>query len=111
MSVQYGELPDGVIRLDGGTVELPKVGSLIELDGRRVGERLVACEDVRFAPFRFPSAALKAVTGCVGPACRVEITGRTVQLRVGGCWVRVKVVFVGDGDPDTEARGWMRTHA
>lgn len=99
-----------LVQIGYDTVELPRVGSLIELDGRRVGELLVPCEFPEFAPFRFPSANLQAVTGCVGPACRVEITGRTVQLRSGGCWVRVAVFFVGDGDDETtKAGGWMRT--
>lgn len=95
------------VQIGWDTVELPKVGSLIHLDGRKLNERLAPCEFPELAPFRFPSYNLHAVTGCVGPACRVEITGRTVQLRPGGCWVRVAVTFVGDGEPDTVVRGWM----
>lgn len=104
--VQY-ETPAGHVRLDGGLAKLPGIGSVIQLDGRRVAEKLQACENPEFAPFRFPSYTMKAVTGCVGPACRVDITGRSIQLRPGGCWVRVAVTFVGDGEPDRVVRGWM----
>lgn len=97
------------VQIGNDVVKLPAVGSLIELDGRRCGELLAACEFPEFAPFRFPSAALQAVTGCVGPACNVEITARKVVFRPGGCWVRVAVSFVGDGDDETaKVGGYMK---
>lgn len=101
------DVPAGSVQIGWDVVKLPEAGSLIALDGRKLNERLAACECPEFAPFRFPSFALQSVTGCVGPACRVAVTGRTVQLRPGGCWVRVAVTFVGDGEPDSVARGWM----
>lgn len=96
------------ITIGGLTAEV-KAGCTIDLEGRTWAEELVACEVPEFAPYRFPSQTLRAVTGCVGPACRVEITGRTIQIRAGKTlWVRCKVVFVGDGEPDTEVAGWLK---
>ena len=40
-------------------------------------------------------------------ACNVEITGRTIQRRYGSSSVRVRVTFVGDGEPDEVAYGWL----
>lgn len=102
------EVPAGFVRVGDWTVRLPRVGSLVELDGRRVGELLLPCEYPELAPFRFPSWSLKATGGAAGPAVRVDVTGRTAVLRGGERWVRVRVTFVGDGDPDTHAGGWMR---
>lgn len=103
------EVKPGCVQVGNDVVKLPQVGSLIELDGRKLGELLAPCECPEFAPFRFPSYNLQAVTGCVGPACDVEITARKVVFRPGGCWVRVAVTFVGDGDePSTKVGGFMK---
>lgn len=93
--------------IDGRTVNFPAAGSIIKLDARRVSEQLQPCEFPEFAPFRFPSYSMQNVTGCVGPACRVEITGRKINYTGDGARVRVQVVFIGDGEPDTTAGGWM----
>lgn len=96
------------LTLNNLTAEV-KVGATIDIEGRQWSEELVACEVPEFAPYRFPSQTLRNVTGCVGLACRVEITGRTFQFRAGKVlWVRCKVVFVGDGEPDTEVAGWLK---
>jgi hypothetical protein len=57
------------------------------------------------APFRLPSRRYDNIAYL----CRVEITGRTLQRRPydDRLWIRVRIVFVGDGEPDTESRGWM----
>jgi len=39
-------------------------------------------------------------------AVRIEVTGRTIQWRQGAPMVRIKIVFVGDGEPDKVCRGW-----
>lgn len=98
-----------LIQVGNDIIKAPAVGALIELDGCRLNERLHVCEFPEFAPFRFPSSAVQFVTKgeCVGPACRVEVTARKVVLRPGGCWVRVAVTFVGDGEPDTVVGGYM----
>ena len=102
------EVKPGFVQVGNDVVALPAAGSLIELDGRRLGEQLVACECPEFAAFRFPPFSLHAVTGCVGPACEVEITAKKVLFRPGGCWVRVAVTFVGDGEPSTKVGGFMK---
>ena len=40
-------------------------------------------------------------------AVNVTITGRTRIRRCGGYYVRVKVTFKGDGEPDTHTGGWV----
>ena len=40
-------------------------------------------------------------------AVNVTITGRTRIRRQGGYWVRVKIEFVGDGEPSTFTGGWV----
>lgn len=40
-------------------------------------------------------------------ACEVVVTGRTLQRRMGSYYVRVRITFVGDGEPDTVTSGWM----
>ena len=42
-------------------------------------------------------------------AVNIEITGRTRQRRNGDYYVRVKITFVGDGEPDTITHGWVRS--
>ena len=86
----------------GNEVEV-KLGSCIRPDGWRFGERLTA-SDWNMAQFRLP-------TGSAGPikslAVNVTITGRTWQRREGDLWVRVRVEFVGDGEPSVFVGGWM----
>lgn len=88
--------------IHGNEVEV-KLGSCVRPDGWRFGQRLIASAwDV--ARFRLP-------TGSAGPveslAVNVVATGRTWQRREGGYWVRVRVEFVGDGEPSVFAGGWM----
>lgn len=40
-------------------------------------------------------------------AVNVEVTGRTVQRRKGDLWVRVKVTFVKEDEPNTSTGGWV----
>ena len=79
----------------------PKVGSLIEADGRRVGELLLPGDS--FSTFRFPCN----VPLIESVAVEVVVTGRTLQFRNGDYWVRVAITWKGDGEPDTSSRGWM----
>ena len=42
-------------------------------------------------------------------AVEIEITGRTVQYDSGGCpHIKALITFVGDGEPNTYAKGWVR---
>jgi hypothetical protein len=83
-----------------------KVGSYVEMDGQSCGEFLLPCKDWDAADFRWPNPILdwresRAI------ACNVHVTGRTVQYRQGTRWVRCKIEFVGDGEPNTFASGWI----
>lgn len=41
-------------------------------------------------------------------AVRIEVTGRTVFAEANGASIiRCRVVFVGDGEPDTTTGGWL----
>jgi hypothetical protein len=85
----------------------PEVGRGILVDGwgTHCPSYLEACELPELAPFRLPSGRYSDIRY----ACRVEITGRTAQRRPydDRLWVRVRIVFAGHGEPDTQARGWM----
>ena len=93
------------VRVGTYEIDAPTVGSRLYTETDAVTRALFACEYPEFAPFRLESAALKAVTGCVGPAVRVEVTGRTIQRKYGENVVAVRVVVVGDGEPDTVLTG------
>lgn len=82
----------------------PCEDSFVLPDQWSIGARLVEC-DWEAAPFRLPS-----VLHDQAPAVKVEVTGRSLR------WdnpftmtpaVRVRVTFVGDGEPDEVSGGWM----
>lgn len=77
----------------------PKVGSRLHLDGWQLSAGLGPCEWDR-ADFRLTDASLPL-------AVKVETTGRTVQRFRGELAVRVRVTFVGDGEPDVMHGAWM----
>lgn len=79
------------------------VGTPVELDNGRC-EQLAACDDWDAADFRFADPIFRDR----GIACKVEATGRTYQRRGGAFWVRGKVTWVGDGEPDTTCGCWIR---
>ncbi len=41
-------------------------------------------------------------------AIEVEVTGRKVQYHGGAGYLKARITFVGDGEPNTHARGWVR---
>lgn len=90
------------------------IGRHIELDSTRFAQTIVA-SDWDAAPFRITTNArtwaggpyMETASGYIELACRVEVTGRTVQIHRGARVVRVKVTYVGDGEPDTSTGGWM----
>lgn len=94
------------------TLPSPQIGSLVRPDEWRNAHRLVE-SDWSEAPFRLPTGRMMPWADEVREvrlAVRVEVTGRTVRRpfgRYGGRWVRVRVTFVGDGEPDTHTGGWM----
>jgi hypothetical protein len=98
------------LQLYGHEIEVsPEAGRGILVDNWGDGYRLSFLEDCEmpeFAPFRLPSNQYSDVRY----ACRVEITGRSLQNRPhhkSTLFVRVRIVFVGDGEPDNVATGWM----
>jgi hypothetical protein len=78
------------------------VGSIVENQSGRI-ETLRACE-WEGAEFRYPHAFQPNPAVAVN----VEITGRTFQLR-GSVWaVKVRLEWVGDGEPSRFSTGWLR---
>jgi hypothetical protein len=96
-------------RWNGGMIDVrPEVGRAIFVDTWDMGhcpQHLEPCELPEMAPFRLQSSRYTDIKYM----CRVEITGRTTQRRPYDDreWVRVRIVFVGDGEPDTICPGWM----
>jgi hypothetical protein len=80
----------------------PQVDRYVKPDGWTFGSRLA--DGGSFSPFRLP-------TNSGGPikslAVNVETTGRTLQRVQGERMVRVRITFIGDGEPDTVSGGWM----
>ena len=81
-----------------------KIGTRVWIDGWRLPQPLLP-SDWEAAPFRIESFNYVGTTRAV----KVEITGRTRQWKSGEPWMRAKVTFVGDGEPDVELRGWVRS--
>ena len=95
------------VRVGEYLINAPAAGSLILTDRTAIGRLLADCETPEFAPFRLHSETLERLNGCYGPACRVEVTGRTFQKIHGYDVVTVRLVFVGDGEPDTVQTGCL----
>jgi len=77
------------------------VGDYIKPDEWRLGSCLQKGDS--FSPFRLPVNSNGPIKDL---AVRIEITGRTLQWKHGENHVRVKIIFVGDCEPDTESGGW-----
>ena len=72
------------------------------------GERLLLGDgyvDSGFAgcQYRYPDPVFGAKHAI---ACNIEITGRTQQWKWGGCWVKIRIEWVGDCAPSTYSSGW-----
>ena len=80
-----------------------RVGSVIQIDGWKLSCRVGEGDD--FSPFRIPTS--NSVSVIESLAARFEITGRTIQYDASGPKVRIKIIFVGDCEPDTTTRGWL----
>jgi hypothetical protein len=80
----------------------PKVGSYIKPDGWPIGSCLVAGDS--FSEFRLPTHQ----TVITSLAVRIEATGRTLQYKGGDLMVRVRIVFIGDCEPDSHTHGYMK---
>ena len=80
----------------------PAIGTYIQPENWTFGERLVKGDS--FSTFRIPVSSGGPIKSL---AIEIEVTGRTAQRRNGAYYVRVKVTFPGDGEPDTVTHGWM----
>lgn len=69
------------------------------------GARGLLKADDGFSTYRFPIFGNGPIK-CV--ACEVEYTGRKPVVHGDATWVRAKITFVGDCEPDQTARGWVR---
>ena len=80
----------------------PKIGRYVCPDKWSIGECLIAGDN--FSSFRLP-------TNNNGPikslAVEIKITGRTLRRVNGIRCVRVKIIFVGDCEPNQVCGGWM----
>lgn len=87
----------------------PEVGSFVVPDGWSCGAFLHEC-DWEGAPFRIMAPRTQ-----VNVAVRIEVTSRKVRWGKGTPtpneihtdWVRVRITWVGDGEPDRHSGGWM----
>jgi hypothetical protein len=80
-----------------------KVGTYLEPDSWGIGE-LLRPGLQNFCSFYLPTHSggpIKEV------AVDVEVTGRKPRWRQGDWYMRVKITFVGDGEPDTIVGGWV----
>ena len=80
-----------------------KLDSYIVPEGWRFGGRLQA-SNWEAAQFYLPTNSGGPVESL---AVNVQITGKTLQRRNGSSMVKVKIEFVGDGEPSTFTGGWM----
>jgi hypothetical protein len=79
----------------------PKVGTFVLPGSWSFGEKLTA-SDWDKAKFR-----LGRRDGVQSVAVNVVLTGGTLQRRSGNLWIRAKITFVGDGEPDQVVGGWV----
>lgn len=89
----------------------PEVGSLVLLDGKQFGERLLPGEDYvdegfKGCQFRYPNP-VRGWEKSYAIAINVSVVGRTIQYKAGQRWVRVLVEWVGDCEASTFSRGMM----
>jgi hypothetical protein len=82
------------------------VGSLVFVDGRNIGERLMAGDEAfpgwAGCQFRYPSRHFAA-----GLACNIKVVGRTYQRKHDGLCVRVQIEWVRDGEENETCGGWL----
>jgi hypothetical protein len=81
----------------------PTVGKLLEPDGWKVGKELLA-DDTDMGAFR-----IRSQYGFTLPV-NITVSGWTLQRRGDTRWVRVRIEFVQDGEPNTQHKGWLRVN-
>jgi len=83
-----------------------KVGACIRPENWAFGSRLIP-SDWNNAEFRLPRPNAFPGDPIQSLAVNVVITGRSFQRREGDYWCRVRIEFVGDGEPSVFVGGWM----
>ncbi len=89
------------ITVDGRTIEV-KVGSRVFSDTNKLTRALIPGDS--FTPLRLEcngGGPIKSV------ACRVDITGGVIFRKNGCDVIRVRMIMVGDGEPDTYWSAYM----
>jgi len=89
--------------IEGRRVEVG-VGSPVENAAGRT--ELLLASDWDAAMFRFPNPVPDWATRHA-IAVNVEITGRTFRRRRGAQYVKLRLEWVGDGEPSTYSDGWL----
>jgi hypothetical protein len=84
--------------------DLP-AGAVIRLDTGRC-EPVKRCDDWDRATHRFPNP-IPQWRWAHAIACRITSTGRQLHRYNGALWVRVRVTWVGDCEPDTSSGAWL----
>jgi len=82
-----------------------KPGQYIQPDQWYISQPLIEGDD--FSPLRLLTGSGQNGGPIKSLAVRVDITGRTLQTHQGGRAVRVRITFLGDGEPDTHSGGWL----
>jgi hypothetical protein len=83
------------------------VGSRIQIgDNRTNVKTILPCNDWDRAMFRWPNP-IQGWEEKHAIAMNVEITGRTFVYRSGSYLVKLRITWVGDGEPDTFTDGWL----
>lgn len=88
--------------------DLLHVESVIYVDGRTVGERLLEGDDADAAigwdgcDYRLTSRHYAE-----GVPCNVTVTGKAPQRRHGGQCLRVRIEWVRHGEPSETCGGWL----
>ena len=88
----------------GRAVEVKPDAYVVPDGWRGFGGRLREAGD-GFSTYRLPVNSMGTIKTL---AVEVKITGRDIQSRGGNWWIRVRITFVGDGEPDTTSGGWMK---
>ena len=88
-----------------GSVITPSVGMYVQPDSWNPcwGSHLDPCDDWDMADFRMAAPGTS-----IHSAINIVITGRTIQYdNTYGARVKVRIVWVGDGEPDQVSSGWL----
>lgn len=84
-----------------------QAGQALQPDGWRPKCSAIEACDWEGAPWRVDTGRTWLDGTPIKPAIRVEVTGRKVRWIDGRRRVRVRITWVGDGEPDSYSGGWL----